>query len=222
MRTTQETRSQLERAAADSGRSLAQEVEYRLDRSFAQEDATVKTFGGRKLHQLFQMIAGAIGLIEAETGQPWDRDFETAVATKRAVSSLFSAVMPPPDGETYNLLIADKLLEGSMPPQPIAPQWPDVKAQGAARGDGGGLFGVPLDAVPTSRQLADWNARREAYEKELAAYRTALEGRISCLRKAEQRLREAMCIGESAALSLLPNKTRQKSTRAKAEKIEAA
>lgn len=34
MRTTKEIRSCLERAAADSGRSLAQEVEFRLEQSF--------------------------------------------------------------------------------------------------------------------------------------------------------------------------------------------
>lgn len=37
MRTTKEARDQLESAAADSGRSLAQEVEYRLNRSFADD-----------------------------------------------------------------------------------------------------------------------------------------------------------------------------------------
>ncbi len=34
MRTTRELRERLEREAADSGRSLAQEVEFRLERSF--------------------------------------------------------------------------------------------------------------------------------------------------------------------------------------------
>jgi uncharacterized protein (DUF1778 family) len=37
MRTTKEIRERLERAAAKSGRSLAQEVEYRLERSFDRE-----------------------------------------------------------------------------------------------------------------------------------------------------------------------------------------
>ena len=38
MRTTKALRDSLEEAAADSGRSLAQEVEYRLERSFLMDD----------------------------------------------------------------------------------------------------------------------------------------------------------------------------------------
>ena len=37
MRTTKEVREKLERAASESGRSLAQEVEFRLERSFERE-----------------------------------------------------------------------------------------------------------------------------------------------------------------------------------------
>ena len=37
MRTTREVRAKLELAAADSGRSLVQEVEHRLEQSFEQD-----------------------------------------------------------------------------------------------------------------------------------------------------------------------------------------
>ena len=37
-RTTRELRARLEAAASDSGRSLGQEVEYRLERSFFADD----------------------------------------------------------------------------------------------------------------------------------------------------------------------------------------
>src|SRR5215467_2655400 len=37
MRTTKELRDKIEQAATDSGRSLVQEVEFRLERSFQQE-----------------------------------------------------------------------------------------------------------------------------------------------------------------------------------------
>lgn len=51
MRTTKETRARLERAAADSGRSLVQEVEYRLEMSFRDDDIVDRIFAtmeGRK------------------------------------------------------------------------------------------------------------------------------------------------------------------------------
>ena len=38
MRTTKEMREKLERAAAESGRSLVGEVEYRLERSFDRDE----------------------------------------------------------------------------------------------------------------------------------------------------------------------------------------
>jgi Arc-like DNA binding domain len=38
MRTTKEMRDKLERAAAESGRSLVGEVEYRLERSFDRDE----------------------------------------------------------------------------------------------------------------------------------------------------------------------------------------
>lgn len=38
MRTTQELRDKMDEAAKSSGRSLAQEVEYRLERSFWEEE----------------------------------------------------------------------------------------------------------------------------------------------------------------------------------------
>src|SRR5262245_61792163 len=44
-RTTLELRQKLERAAQTSGRSLVQEVELRLERSFAETDALAEFFG---------------------------------------------------------------------------------------------------------------------------------------------------------------------------------
>ena len=54
MRTTFEVRQKLERAAAATGRSLAQEVEHRLDRSFIEE-----TQAGSLLQQAISLVFGA-------------------------------------------------------------------------------------------------------------------------------------------------------------------
>jgi hypothetical protein len=43
LRTTKELRQKLERASAQSGRSLAQEIETRLERSFHQEETVAIT-----------------------------------------------------------------------------------------------------------------------------------------------------------------------------------
>lgn len=55
MRTTKETREKLESAAAANGRSLAQEVEARLEASFAEE----RGFGGPEMRQLAYLMTSA-------------------------------------------------------------------------------------------------------------------------------------------------------------------
>ena len=45
MRTTKELRESLERSAAKSGRSLAQEVEFRLEQSTERDQRNTLTFG---------------------------------------------------------------------------------------------------------------------------------------------------------------------------------
>src|SRR4051812_27359201 len=52
MRTTADLRRRLESAAKASGVSLAQEVERRLDRSFATEDAITERLGGREFRDM--------------------------------------------------------------------------------------------------------------------------------------------------------------------------
>ncbi len=59
-RITPETRAKLEATAAQSGRSLAQEIEFRLEQSFEEDEA----FGGRQLRALFTLFGGAAVLIE--------------------------------------------------------------------------------------------------------------------------------------------------------------
>ena len=54
MRTTRELRERLEREAADSGRSLAQEVEFRLERSLQEQEA----FFDAANHLVEELLAG--------------------------------------------------------------------------------------------------------------------------------------------------------------------
>ena len=64
MRTTPKTRGQLERAAAESGRSLVQEVETRLERSFLSDDAKFDDFGGKEKYALARLFAVSADLLE--------------------------------------------------------------------------------------------------------------------------------------------------------------
>jgi hypothetical protein len=61
IRTTKELRDLLRKAAALSGRSVAQEIEFRLERSFERDesvkDAMTATFGDERLLSLFTTFA---------------------------------------------------------------------------------------------------------------------------------------------------------------------
>jgi hypothetical protein len=61
MRTTKEVRDQLERAAAESGRSLAQEVEFRIARSFDRKATVLEAFGSGENAQLVRTLFLLLG-----------------------------------------------------------------------------------------------------------------------------------------------------------------
>ena len=78
MRTTRELRRHLEKAAANSGRSLAQEIEIRLERSFTEaanlQWAYEKIIGDEALHRVIMMASSLIRISQEETGVPWHQD----------------------------------------------------------------------------------------------------------------------------------------------------
>ena len=79
-RITPETRLRLEEAAKDANRSLAQEIEMRLERSFAEEAnlqwAYEQFIGDEALHRAIMMASSLIRISQDETGVPWHRDSE--------------------------------------------------------------------------------------------------------------------------------------------------
>jgi hypothetical protein len=67
IRTTRELREQLEAAANRSGRSLAQEMEIRLEHSFADE----RLLGGAHNFAVARLITSALSIVEAAFRQRW-------------------------------------------------------------------------------------------------------------------------------------------------------
>ena len=76
-RITPEIRERLERTAAQSGRSLAQEIELRLDRSFASDDAQVTSFGGELNYKVAKAMFAEADALSSIKGQPWLSDATT-------------------------------------------------------------------------------------------------------------------------------------------------
>lgn len=104
MRTTQEMRAKLEAAAAKSGRSLAQEVEYRLDQSFLEDAIIARVFGGPEVHEIIRLAVAAFyheGAMEAHrNGHPewsssdWIKDPHCYMAAANAVYSALGSLAP--------------------------------------------------------------------------------------------------------------------------------
>ncbi len=108
-RITPETRARLEEGAAQSGRSLAQEIEFRLERSFAEEKSQAEIsdeavrgfyapFGKLETFLVARLLANAIHTIEAVTGKNWMDDPEAHRQTQEACKTILDSFRPP-DGK---------------------------------------------------------------------------------------------------------------------------
>ena len=94
MRTTQTLRDRMEKAAAESGRSLAQEVEYRMERSFRDDEV----FGSIENRIIAQVLTNAAQGIELKTGQSWLEDWDTYLAVDQACRTILKLYGPKPPG----------------------------------------------------------------------------------------------------------------------------
>ena len=183
MRTTQEVRDRLERDAADSGRSLVQEVEAHLERSFQEEDA----LGGRQLRSMFGLLANAAVLIQEQTGKSCFEDWDTWIAVNEAWKRLIWAFAPPWPQE-WN----DALMEATAVPVPeVPPPLPPLPSMLSFEGD---------------HQYQDELKKNEAawkqYEKEYAKHEKAGEA----LRLYTEKIKAQMDWGREIGKSLLPDK----------------
>ena len=96
MRTTKEFRARLEKAAADSGRSLVQEVETRVERSFLVEDHLTVIADDPATAVFVREMLEAQRLIETDQGKSvWD-EFECHEAMKVALNRLLKQHAPKP------------------------------------------------------------------------------------------------------------------------------
>jgi hypothetical protein len=90
-------RQSLEKAARRSGRSLSQEVEYRLRRSFIEDDKIADAFGDRQTYRLMRMMTDAIHFSQLRSGQPevhWLTNSVTFRFAKEAIAAILERVAP--------------------------------------------------------------------------------------------------------------------------------
>ena len=112
LRVTPDLRRRIGRAAAKSGRSLSQEMEFRLERSLAVDTA----FGSTEMHDMaLRMssafaIAGEARAVEKNIGPNWIND---ADAYRSAMFSVFAALIRnAPEGDEEAIARAVEGLKG--------------------------------------------------------------------------------------------------------------
>ena len=76
-RITPHLKERLEQEAAINGRSLSEEIEFRLEQSFMFEQAKFSEFGGEENYKKFRTFAGMADLVSETTGKGWDQDADT-------------------------------------------------------------------------------------------------------------------------------------------------
>ena len=104
LRVTDERRHDLENAAAQSGRSISQELEMRIEQGVREEEI----LGGAEMVRLFRMMAAAAQLIEtrAGPGKTWFSDYEVFVSVREAWSRIIDSVLPQPSEALRDSLAA--------------------------------------------------------------------------------------------------------------------
>ena len=138
-----DTKKALEVAAEASGRSLSQEAEHRLRRSFDEDRTLFERFGGRENYAVLRLIGTCLdsGFNPLNPDASWRDDPYVFQQTLEAVTVVLKAFRPPGD---------PNLTEGGEMPEAAAP------IQGIERAS------IVLDSVATAdKELQlNWDGER--------------------------------------------------------------
>ena len=95
MRTTKELRNKLAESAENSGRSMAQEVEFRLEKSFLSEDYMTLAFGDFRSSLFARSFLDVMKMIDDYFQKsPWE-DQEAHTALRSATDEILLGHQPP-------------------------------------------------------------------------------------------------------------------------------
>jgi hypothetical protein len=150
-----ETKHRLESLAQIAGRSLSEEIEFRLEQSLRDDDALVERLGGKETYALLTVMGSVASLIQARTAKK-TADWKIAHAIGRAWRRLIADSLPKVPDEWLSEFesITDQLPEAPAPPE--SPKMPSR----------GGL-------IPSRARKDEWNAYSENlldFEKDMENY----------------------------------------------------
>lgn len=120
---TELTRRSLEDAAAATDRSLSQEIEFRLERSFltdeARRDREERAYGGAHTHALLRLLGDTIKGVEIQTSGTWTEDQYTFDQVRLGIQTFLDALRPTESDDDQPRMIdrfVDSALMNKLPP----------------------------------------------------------------------------------------------------------
>ena len=116
-RITNKTRENLDAAAKATDRSLSQEIEFRLERSFLQDEADERvreavlegiydSFGGEKKFGVMRLKASMIQMVEQYTGKSYFEDPHTNIRANAMMAEADNLYGPAKTDEVPNIMLA--------------------------------------------------------------------------------------------------------------------
>jgi hypothetical protein len=154
-------KEQLEESARAAGRSLSEEIESRLERSFDRAES----LGGLEYEALFQMMAAAARVIEARLGRsPFSDPMASAVARNAWRQIIHNLTSNPLEGEIVKgqLRITDEMI--NLKP----PSFPSPKVLGLGVGD-------DERVREKEKNIDQYRKELDQYEHRMLEYKTKLE-----------------------------------------------
>lgn len=93
-RLSSDLKQRLEAEAQAAGRSLSEEIEIRLGRSFSREEDLYDRFGGVGIYRLMLLLATTLQNVEEITGEKWYEDHQTFDEARGAIEVFFERFRP--------------------------------------------------------------------------------------------------------------------------------
>ncbi len=203
IRMRDDVKRRMEEAADSQGRSLSEEIEFRLERTFLEEAA----YGGKELNGLLKIMVGAAEIIQARTEKSWSSDWDTSIAVGAAWKRLAAAAGPRPPAELIQYF--ERVDE--LPPPPELPTRPSPPRRGLLTPELMGKLShlIAHDSVEAKAYVAEM-ATIEKANRKYDRLSAKSERQLEALRQEYQAWRDHFIsyqdLGEDVAAEFLPRR----------------
>jgi len=187
-----DTKEALEAEAKISGRSLSEEIEFRLEQSLRDKATQIEALGGEDTYEILRLL-GSVAKIIKWKNENSATDWKTGLAISYAWKRLIRDWLPktPDEWAAETNALWDDLPDA--PARPARPEEPKPRPSG--------LFDKP----PSVEEVEAYREELQGFEKNLINYNKAMikleefmEQRESALREKTVEINKAVGVGQDA------------------------